>query len=1082
MRRFIPLAIFFLSALAASAVEVPYHSSMGDDNAGWKIVNVVEGTPTFEKTTSVSGTNEDAGLMYNHVKDEAGVYASVDDWAISPGVELQAGVCYQIAYYAKPMSMATYSESGWYVQYDLRVGKGDTPEALSAGTQIWDYNSATNSNWGKGYGGGRSFVRVVNLFTPTETGTYYFGFHFYAAGYNNDAAILTLTGFDVEDFLSAVTPKYPQDFYSMYFKVGEDRKLEVELNWRLDTLDSNGNLLPEEITYKEVRVYRDGVLAATVPGAPSSWTDKAEYGLTAGQPAYSVEAVLSNGKSAKTTDTKPDNWVGPVATNQLPWTMKISDVVFKKDYLSVQGSTEGASTSGWTKSSSYLKYTPTKNKPDDSYLILPPFEATATGYYELQSKVNFTNTAHLADGLEIYLAKQNPTTAASYTNKVGTISPEKTGEAQFYNTFYIEEPGTYTLAIRRYRENATETNDIRITALSILKGALSTLPITDLKGEVVNENAVLTWTNPTKTNIGTDLDKITKIEVIRYNNLSDTVVAATLTDGLVPGQESTYTDVPEKPWLYNYFLKIYLDDAVPSQMPMIAFAENEWIGTKEQTLPYAYDKTFDNGEEGKEYDYSVEPIKKLWIMEKGDCTSTSTLGLYSSGFQLSITKNRTMAYRIIAPPIKLKKGYYKVGLRMKGGYADMNLNAGYMTHNDAARNVKNKVQFATGAYSTTERELTPVVVKVDEEGLMDFVISIDGSTPASGSTGTLYISRIAFEVMPIIPTAATNLRVEAAADKSLSATIKWINPSTSNVAGVAPEITKVVVYRNGESIATITEGMVAGEAAEYVDSEIPTAGIYTYKIEVFTTDGSNAEAVATSPWIGLGKDLPYESTDFTEWTVPTGSAWEAGTTRLDYDNPEFDTNDWAFSPRFNLEEGKYYDIEFTAWVGLGMDATDLEVFVGNDVNEEAMSVSLGRITVEDQTESSATPQMFFMHAVAGGPTTFAASDYISVASGIGVIGINAPIGGTLHIKNFSVKESPVVGVGTIAADRGALNFNGNELCFASPADKVIVADLTGKIIRIETNVNSVDLSNLAKGVYIVSVNINGRTIPVKISK
>lgn len=37
--------------LAASAVGTPYHSNMGDEKAGWKIINAEEGTRTFEKTT-----------------------------------------------------------------------------------------------------------------------------------------------------------------------------------------------------------------------------------------------------------------------------------------------------------------------------------------------------------------------------------------------------------------------------------------------------------------------------------------------------------------------------------------------------------------------------------------------------------------------------------------------------------------------------------------------------------------------------------------------------------------------------------------------------------------------------------------------------------------------------------------------------------------------------------------------------------------------------------------------------------------------------------------------------------------------
>lgn len=872
-----------------------------------------------------------------------------------------------MAFYAKPSSAADPTSS-YHVNYDLRAAKSDTPEAFAAGTQLFDYNLTTNPNWSKAYGGGRSFMRVVLSFTPEEDGTYYFGFHIYDVAYGSNNAVLTLTGFDVEDYLAAVTPKAPQEFYNMYFKVAPDRKLEITLNWRLDTLDYYGNPIPEEITYKEVRVYRNNELAATLPGAPKTWTDTEELGLTPGVPSYRVEAVFSNGKATSTTETKSNEWVGPVDINTLPWTMPaIGQIDLKKDWLSVTGATEGASTTGWGKQgTTYLKYTPKNNMPDDSYLILPPFEMKEAGYCELVSTLKLGHASQIADGLEVYIAKGTRTTAAYFTEKVGTIMPPNTTEAEFFNTFYLAEPGVYTLAIRRYSPKSTTTSLINIKKLAINKGVLAPLPVADLKGEVVDEKAVLTWTNPTLDNTTGTLDKISKIDVVRFDNLGDTVIAATLTSGIEPGKAMTYTDAPEKPWVYNYMIRPYYDGGLATPKPMNAFEkEGEWIGSKVQTIPYAFDAKVGSHQE------TIVPAGKLWTMEKGTCTATANMSLISAGFQLSITKNKTMAYRLIAPPMNLKKGYYKVSIRMKGGYSDMDLNAGYMRHGDEERNVMNKAKFTTGAYSTAVRVLDPVAVKVDEDGLMDFVISIDGSTPASGSTGLFYIEMIAFDVMPITPGAATGLSVTPGADNALSATVAWTNPTTSRVEGDVPEITKVVLYRNGKAIATLTEGVEAGKAMTYTDTEIPTAGIYTYKVEVFTADGSNADATVASPWIGLGKDLPYVTDGYSEWTVPAG---------------------------------------------------------------------------------------------------------------IGVIGVKAPIGGTLNIKNFSVKESPVVGVGSISADGSKVDFDGNDLRFASRASKVVVADLTGKVIRIAADVDRIDLRDLAKGVYIVSVTIDGRNVPVKIRK
>ena len=88
---------------------------------------------------------------------------AADDWLVTPGLVLEAGVTYTIALEAiKPTPVShTYTET-----FEVKVGTEATADALSAGAQVIKTTEVTTS-----------WTNYRRTFTPTTSGTYYVGIH-----------------------------------------------------------------------------------------------------------------------------------------------------------------------------------------------------------------------------------------------------------------------------------------------------------------------------------------------------------------------------------------------------------------------------------------------------------------------------------------------------------------------------------------------------------------------------------------------------------------------------------------------------------------------------------------------------------------------------------------------------------------------------------------------------------------------------------------------------------------------------------------------------------------------------------------
>jgi len=140
---------FFENFDGVSTPEIPVCISVinqNEDQNQWQTVSFNASSPPNAMS-----------INYNSAMD-------MDDWFFTPGLNLNAGVTYQVKF--------NYRAQASYYPEKLRVmwGLAPYPEEMTMGT-IWDNPGISNTSYQEGSG----------LFTPSVSGVYYLGWH----GYSN---------------------------------------------------------------------------------------------------------------------------------------------------------------------------------------------------------------------------------------------------------------------------------------------------------------------------------------------------------------------------------------------------------------------------------------------------------------------------------------------------------------------------------------------------------------------------------------------------------------------------------------------------------------------------------------------------------------------------------------------------------------------------------------------------------------------------------------------------------------------------------------------------------------------------------
>lgn len=984
----------------AEAKSVPYASNMVDSD--WTLINENPASKTWEVVASggigdfqFAGT--ESGLKYNYDSNYP-----ADDWAISPAIHLEAGKEYKVKFW--------YQTKSDIEKLTVYMAKGSTPAELKAGQVIMDFES--NQTTGK---------KMVYVITPTETADYHIGLYLHSEKlkYTN-----WLTGFEVAENAFA-----PGTVTGMTATPGENRALEATLTWALPTTDNDGAPLPEGAVFNSVKVYRDGQLVATLGGDATTWKDTAAAGLTAGYHKYEVEVTVNGAKSAKAM--LESRYIGPVEALTLPYNCVVantSDDDIDTFYTFITGPTSTANKHWQLKRVSYVSaYDPTRfiqntgssSNVEDDWMMLPALKIEKAGIYRIGVKYKYQ-----AASPKLVISYGNGNSIAAMTTEVGALTTKHEDWTYEYLVFEIKQPGEYTFGIHACSPSPSYY-EYGITELSVEEWHAAPLHATGLNAAVEGNNVKLTWTNPAKNSIGGDLASISKVEVMRDGQL-----ATTLTEGMTPGAQATWTDAEAPAGAHVYSVLPYLNEyAAEGTVPAV---NAPWVGDKLQALPYSY--SFNDA--GLNTLFSTKDINGSapdWTL------STSGATLAMKGTDLEYVKPNDVLY---TPPFELTPGYYKVVASMKGAGKNYPIEIGYAADETSAILDPQTVKLSGSSYSNDYT----VYVKVATAGRG--VFAIKANDYIGEDYYDLVLTKIQIAAQPVVPELATEVTVTPGANEALEATISWKNPTASNLAGVAPELQKAVIYRDGTEIATVTEGLVAGEKSEYVDREVPNAGYYTYKVEIYSPEGCSTKAATAvkSEWIGGGITIGEEENayvpNFNDWTIydvngdktsydtkvwsPTYSG-----DRMTLTSTSSNADDWAISPRLNFEAGRSYILSFTAWNALASSSSaepaQFDIYTGKGNKVADMTNKVLTVVDINQTNANATQRQIRLKAVEATDAATQADEEndgiatYSVPAGVRTLGFYANTMVDMGIRGVSLYAEPkvMVGIDSIETDTDA---------------------------------------------------------------
>ena len=212
-------------------------------------------------------------IVYNSSK-------AMDDWLISPPVELKAGRLYELN-----ALFSCYADSEERIE--VKLGSSPTVEYMT--TQVIDKSTLQTD-----YNKPDTFTGKIKVET---SGRYYIGFHGCS---DEDKNTLFLHSFSIDEGTSAAAPGVPTSLAAV---PAADCALEATVSCVAPEVDINGNKIS---SLTKLEIMRDDELLTTetpvVPGQKIEYVDKGQS-LTHGQHVYSVRAYndAGVGESAQTT-------------------------------------------------------------------------------------------------------------------------------------------------------------------------------------------------------------------------------------------------------------------------------------------------------------------------------------------------------------------------------------------------------------------------------------------------------------------------------------------------------------------------------------------------------------------------------------------------------------------------------------------------------------------------------------------------------------------------------------------------------------------------------------------------------------
>lgn len=896
-------AIYADAAPQADGVGLPtpYYSLAAVSSSqlanGWDVINANNDAKTWSATSDYSSP---FGFCAN-----SGYTSSTglpqDDYLLAPAVHLEAGKAYKICYTWKAGGFSDVENFAVY------VSTSKEPEEIKASTKISEYLAIKQT----------SYTKEIVDFTPTYDGDYYVAFYCFSERFK--------TGVKIADLLIAEDKFAPSGVTGLTATPGLNRELSCKLTWTLPTTDTFGADIPEDKPITAVKIYRDGeeIENTNLDGTATSFTDNADFGLTSGYHTYGV-SVIADGVEGARTQVGPTAYVGPIEPFAVPATFScgtLSDL----ELWTIQKGEAADDGKNWSYYSygKYAEYSIQYGKTDDAWLITPPVNVEAPGYYRLsveicKANINFEPVITLEMGSSTEISDmQTLGQIVVAQNNSSSISEWPT----VYRDIKIDAAGVYYFAIHNNTLNAPGGNTLKVHSLMVEQVALCPEVVTGLVATPAEDGSLninVSWINPTNSTIGEVLlDDDYQLEIY----LNDAETPAVTVDG-----GNTQIVVPvEVADVYTVTVKA-VGKVGGASAPVPASVKTTWVGPRVVAVPYYTEFADEDG------------TRSIWeIHDLNEDGHSFTIGKYSYSpyycYMLLTGATENKDY-LVSPVFNLESGLYKITVSHSSGSNSSEVNpvVGLIKNNTfnaedvVSSFIASKTFTGLKNYSAEEASFTFMIT---EAGEYQAVYGDEESGLSSSAKVDLRSFSIAAEAT--FPADVTDLTATVSVEKENTVELTWVNPSKIyDTEYDLPSIESVVIERDGEIIATLTEGMTLGEPTAYTDEEV-TNGVHTYT--VYVTFAGNAHPgdypSVTSDWVGGGLSVPYDETNpenggihqvgvFTGWKTVD----EDGTyLTKDDDIYSENRNKWYYNSSYNVAN--------SSW-GIEPDSNDSSIAHTND--------------------------------------------------------------------------------------------------------------------------------------------------------
>lgn len=1092
-----------------AGLTLPYSSTIATSSnsydEAWTVLNVNEDNREWTPATDGGFAN---GLSMKISYQGSGT--PHNDYLISPAMHMEAGKEYVVAY--------SFASRGTDELLSVFLCTSKQPEEIQKSTPLATHDKVDTN---------KKAQAVSHTFTPEATGDYYLSFWA-----NSPVNKWYLWVGDVKVMENIFAPAAVSSFTAT---PAENPTLEVTLSWALPTTDVFGNEMGEDKTFEKLEIFRNDEERpiATFTEAATTFTDSEEYGLTSGKHTYSI-VVTYSGAVSPAAKVGPTAYVGPYEPLPVPADMTVTADMLGA-WVAAYGENHSATANDWvpytTSNPDRWRYSAKSYSPDDAWLFSPMFIIPEAGYYSLDMSASLGST-YAQVFVETYLAGSQSIDAEMTAVNLDW-NKFKTTQSSQQAMFYAPAAGNYCIATRVNIPSDDYSAMIHeLRSIKIDRGQMIPETVTGLKATAAADESLsitVSWTNPTLSSAGTELAAGSWYTEVYRKNGNDFDLIATLTEG-----ESEYTDT-EIPAAGSYTYGVQtLATGTEAHLEDQPTATSSWAGPREVAMPYsAYlNRTdeatryiwegIDGNDDGLTWGFGYSD-RMICPQPATDLTEQEMPGYYQYNDYL------------LSPIFDLKPGYYELSFQMYGRSSrhgdnnyDMAMNVG-LTPAGAfipeRPEIIGKTQVVNNVTSYSTRTVS---FKVESAGKYQIVFAADEiNYKTYSSSSELGLGKIDFAYKPVLPGVATDLSVEPGEDGALTAVLRWKNPSVSSVEGIAPELTKAIITRDGQEVATIDEGLVAGEMSEWEDDAVPAAGIHVYTVTLFTAEGAHTASApeVKSPWIGKGLEAPYavEPGQFVE------HAWEQHSPNMTttswgnsncfdlttsngarYDKGSNDVDGYLMTPKFEIVHTQGYKLTVEAWK-TSMDEDEkangypVEILVGTEGTPDTWT-KVGTIAVTNATSTVANPNVFYVigdNTIAAEPAAQAEGESEgeeetpAVAGSTPESAVAIPAGTqrlAFHInKNYDnglfmfhafklEKEGETTGIGAIEAAEG-ITLEGGILSFEGTATDIRIHDLSGKLVGYtEAAEGSISLEKLAKGVYIVRFNLDGTPVALKLAR